>query len=84
MSEFNLLDYAQREMKYQARKTIAQEIRKNCPEGDPMTTNITVMLGTIMAMAVFSGILYGGRKGRGRGAVCLPNERSTPTSLGNP
>ena len=48
MSESSLLDYAQRELKYQARKTIAQGIRENCPEGDPMTTNITVMLSTII------------------------------------
>jgi hypothetical protein len=66
MSESSLLDYAQRELNYQARKTIAKEIRKNCSEGDPMTTNITVMLGTIMAMAVFTAMLYGGTRGRGR------------------
>jgi hypothetical protein len=67
MSESSLLNYAQRELNYQARKEIAKSIRNNCPDSDPMTTNITVMLGTIMAMAIFSTILYGGSKGRGRG-----------------
>jgi hypothetical protein len=66
MSDSSLLDYAARELKYQARKEVAKGIRKNCPDSDPMTTNITVMLGTIMAMAAFSAILYGGTKGRGR------------------
>jgi hypothetical protein len=66
MNESSLSDYAQREMKYQARREFAKEIRKRCPESDPMITNVTVMLGTIMAMAVFSAILYGGSKGRGR------------------
>jgi hypothetical protein len=66
MSDSSLLDYAEREMKYHARREIAKGIRENCPEGDPMTTNITVMLGTIIAMAVFSAMLYGKTKGRGR------------------
>jgi hypothetical protein len=66
MSESLLLDYAQRELQYHARKEIAKGIRTNCPDGDPMTTNITVMLGTIMAMTVFSAVFYGGTKGRGR------------------
>jgi hypothetical protein len=66
VSESSFLDYAQRELNSQNRKQISKEIRKNCPEGDPMTTNITVMLGSILAMAVFSAMLYGGTKGRGR------------------
>lgn len=66
MSDSSLLDYAQRELKYQARREIGNGIRKHCPEGDPMTTNITVMLGTIMAMALFGAILFGETKGRGR------------------
>lgn len=66
MSDSSLLDYAQWELKYQARREFAKEIRKRCPESDPMTTNITVMLGTIMAMAVFIATLYGEIKGRGR------------------
>jgi hypothetical protein len=66
MNDSSLLDYAEREMKHHARREIAKGIRQNCPDGDPMTTNITVMLGTIMAMAVFSAIFYGGSKWRGR------------------
>jgi hypothetical protein len=58
--------FAERELKYHARKEIAKGIREHCPDGDPMTTNITVMLGTIIAMAVFSAMLYGKTKGRGR------------------
>ena len=58
--------FAERELKYQARKKISNEIRKNCPEGDPMVTGITVMLGTIIAMAVFSAMLSGGGRGRPR------------------
>ena len=66
MSDSSLLDDGERALKFQARDEVAKGIRKNCPDSDPMTTNITVMLGTIMAMAVFSAILYGGTKGRGR------------------
>jgi hypothetical protein len=66
MRKSNLLDFAKRELQYHARKEVAKGIRKKCPEGDPMTTNVTVMLGTIMAMTLFSAILYGGTKGRGR------------------
>jgi len=49
-------------LKYQARKEDSKEIRKNCPEGDPMVTGVTVMLGTIIAMAVFNAMLNGGAK----------------------
>ena len=46
MTDATLMSYAERELKYQARKKISNEIRKNCAEGDPMATSITVMLGT--------------------------------------
>jgi hypothetical protein len=64
MPDSALMLFAERELKYQARKEIANGIRKNCPEGDPMVTGITVMLGTIVAMAAFSAMLSG--KGRCR------------------
>jgi hypothetical protein len=66
MSDSRLLDYAQRELNYHARREIGKGIRSHCPKSDPMTTNVTVMLGTIMAMAAFSAIFYGETKGRGR------------------
>ena len=66
MTDSGLMFFAERELKYQARKNISNEIRKNCPEGDPMATGVTVMLGTIIAMAVFSAMLSGGGRGRGR------------------
>ncbi len=56
----------ERELKYQFRKRVAEECRKQCQDSDPMVTGITVMLGTVMAMVVFSAILKGGRSGRGR------------------
>jgi hypothetical protein len=62
MSEF--VRFAEREMNYHVRKTVAKHIRDNCPEGDPMVTGITVMIGSILAMAVFSTML--GRTSRGR------------------
>jgi len=58
--------YAERELKYQARKVISKKIRDNCPDSDPMVTGITVMLGTVLAMAAFSAILTGRGKGRSR------------------
>lgn len=59
MSQSPLEIFATHELKYQARKKISQEIRDRCPEGDPMVTGITVMLGTIVAMAVFCAMLKG-------------------------
>lgn len=66
MTDSALMYFAERELKYQARKKISSEIRENCPEGDPMVNGITVMLGTIIAMAVFSAMLSGGGKGRSK------------------
>jgi hypothetical protein len=51
-------------LKYQFRKGIAKEIRRNSPEGDAMMTGITVMLGVVLAMAVFDAMLH--RSGQGR------------------
>ena len=62
MTDSGLMFFAERELKYQARKEISNEIRKNGPEGDPMVTGITVMLGT--GMAVFERMLSGGSRGR--------------------
>ncbi len=59
-----LQSYAERELNYQVRKEISKEIRNNAPEGDPMVTAVTVMLGTVLAMAVFSAMLS--RSGQGR------------------
>jgi len=65
MTGFTLENYAEHELKYQARREISKRIRENCPEGDPpMVTGITVMLGTILAMAAFSAML--GRSNQGR------------------
>jgi hypothetical protein len=66
MSRSILEDYAERELKYQARKEISSRIRKNCSDGDPMVSGITVMIGTILAMAVFSAVIGGGGRGRSR------------------
>jgi hypothetical protein len=66
MSQSPLETFATHELKYQARKQISQEIRDRCPKGDPMVTNVTVMLGTILAMAVFSAMLKGSSGGRTR------------------
>jgi hypothetical protein len=65
----NILDhYAAHELKYQLRKQVSQEIRKRCSDSDsdPMVTGITVMLGTVLAMAVFSTMLGSSSRGRGR------------------
>ncbi len=62
MSDFARL--AERELNCQVRKAVSKHIRDNCPEGDPLATGITVMLGTILAMAVFTAML--GRTGGGR------------------
>ena len=66
MTDNSLESHIERELKYQARKRIAGECRKNCPEGDPMVTGITVMVGTVLAMAVFSAIFEGKTRGRTR------------------
>jgi hypothetical protein len=58
--------YAQRELKYQIRREISKEIRKSCPKGDPMATCITVMLGTVLAMAALDAILNRNTEIRGR------------------
>jgi hypothetical protein len=59
-----LASHAERELKYQVRKQVSQEIRKNCPDGEPMVSEITVMLGTVIAMAAFCSML--GRNGSSR------------------
>ncbi len=64
MNDSKFERYAEREMNYQVRKAVSKHIRNNCPDGDPMVTGVTVMLGTILAMAVFSSIF--GRNGGGR------------------
>lgn len=64
MLDSDLQSYAERELMYQVRKGVSTEIRRNAPEGEPMVTGITVMLGTILAMAAFSAML--GRSSRGR------------------
>ncbi len=64
MTGFSLERYAENELKYRVRKQIARECRDRCPDGDPMVTEVTVMLGTILAMAAFSVMLN--RNGRGR------------------
>jgi len=56
--------YAERELKYQVRKEVSKKIRDNCPDSDPMVTGITVMLGTVLAMAVFTAIIAGQGKSR--------------------
>jgi hypothetical protein len=58
--------YAERELKYQARKTISKHIRKHCPAGDPMTTEIITTLGAILTMALFTAMLTGNDRGRTR------------------
>jgi hypothetical protein len=59
-------DLAERELKYQARREISKEIRNHCPKGDPMVTGAIVMLGTVLAMAVFSAIISDCGRGRTR------------------
>jgi hypothetical protein len=67
MSGDTLQSYAERELNYQVRKEISKQIRNSCPEGDPMVTGATVMLGSILAMAAFSAMLSkNGRGGRMR------------------
>ncbi len=66
MTSPNITRYAQRELKYQIRGEIARGIRKSCPKGDPMVTGITVMLGTILAMAALDAILNRNSEGRTR------------------
>jgi hypothetical protein len=66
MTGFSLKNYAERELKYQARREISNEIRKNCPKGDPMVTGITVMLGTVLALAALNAIFNGSARDRTR------------------
>jgi hypothetical protein len=61
MTDSLLQSHAERELQYQLRKHVSQEIRKRCPDSDPMTTGVIVMLGSVLAMAAFSAIL--GRNG---------------------
>lgn len=61
-----LKGYAEHELRYQARKEISKQIRDHCEEKDSFTTGVTVMIGTILAMAVFSSMLNGGSRGRAR------------------
>ncbi len=61
MSQSLFEHYAEHELKYHARKHIAQEIKNRLPDGDPMVTGITVMIGSIIAMAAFSALMRGGR-----------------------
>ncbi len=62
----NLQSYAERELKYQVRREISKEIRKNCPKGDPMVTGVTVMLGAFLAMAALNAIFNGSAQDRTR------------------
>jgi hypothetical protein len=66
MDTQTLTRYAEHELKYQVRKEISKGIRKNCtePNSDPMVAGVTVVLGTILAMAVFNAILAGKSAGR--------------------
>jgi len=66
MTSLPIKNYAERELKYQVRREISSEIRKNCPRGDPMVTAVTVMLGTVLAMAALNAILNGSDQGRNR------------------
>jgi len=66
MNSPNIARYAQQELKYQIRREIASGIRKSCPKGDPMVACITVMLGTVIAMAALDRILNGNTEGRTR------------------
>jgi hypothetical protein len=66
ISNPSLARYAQRELQYQLRGEIARGIRKSCPKGDPMVTCITVMLGTVLAMAALDAILNRNADGRTR------------------
>jgi hypothetical protein len=64
MSHSILENCAVHELKYQARKRIVKEIEQCCPESDPMVAGAIVMLGSILAMAVFSSMLAGKHTGR--------------------
>lgn len=66
MNDNMLLSHVERELKYQLRKHVGQEIRKHCTDNDPMVSNVTVMLGTVLAMAVFYAILRRNTPSRGR------------------
>jgi hypothetical protein len=68
MSGPTLEDYAERDLKYQFRRGISQQIRKHCvePDSDPMASGVTVFLGTVLAMAVFSTMLASSGRGRSR------------------
>lgn len=65
MTGLSLENHLTNELKYQFRKRVAEECRKQCPDDDPMITGITVMIGSVLAMAVFSTMPKGG-SGRGR------------------
>jgi len=66
MSGTPLTTYAEREFKYQVRREISNQIRKQCPKGDPFVTGVTVMLGTVLVLAVLNEILNGKDQGRTR------------------
>ncbi len=66
MSSPNFARYLKQEMKYRIRGEVASEIRKSCHKGDPMVTCITVMLGTIIAIAALDKILNRNDEGRTR------------------
>jgi hypothetical protein len=53
----NLERYAKNELKYQVKRGVSSQIRKQCPKGDPMVTGITVVMGTFLLMTIFNSIL---------------------------
>jgi hypothetical protein len=66
MSAPTLAGFARNELKYQLRREVSKEIRNHCPKGDPMAAGITVMLGSVLAMAVLNQMLFGNTEDRSR------------------
>jgi hypothetical protein len=64
MSESLLHDHVERELKYQARKEFSRRLRQHARNSEPMVGEITVLLGTVIAMAIFTAMLSG--RGRSR------------------
>lgn len=61
-----LANQIEHELKYHFRKRVEAEVRKCSPDSDPMVTGITVMLGTVLALAAFRAVMKGDRSGRTR------------------
>lgn len=64
MMDSSLEYYAIHELKHRLRKKVTDTIRDGSPDADPMAKEVTVMLGSILALAFFGALLSDRERGR--------------------